>query len=194
MKREFISGYGMPLIKSNVDTDQIIPARFCYESKRKGYENALFGDWRKEKSFVLNDPAYARASILIAGYGFATGSSREYAVWAIKDFGFKAVIAQSFGEIFYKNAIINDLLPVKTTMNAIRILWKILKSNADERILIDLQKNIITIQGEILPAFMEQRFKQKYVLNQDDISLTLNEMESIRDYEKRKSQYWVTTK
>ncbi len=194
MNREVIKGHGMPILKNNIDTDQIIPARFCYEPKRHGYKNALFGDWRKDTSFPLNNPAYTKSTILVAGYGFATGSSREYAVWAIKDYGFKAIIAQSFGEIFYKNAIINDLLPIKTTQNAISEIGAILEMEPNTIILIDLQKDIIKIKDYTFPVLIESRFKHKYLLNEDDISLTLNEIESILDYEKRRSVYLVTTK
>lgn len=194
MTREFIKGYGIPLLKNNIDTDQIIPARFCYEPKRTGYKDALFGNWREDPSFILNNPDYNEASILIAGYGFATGSSREYAVWAIKDYGFKVVIAKSFGEIFYKNAILNDVLPLKVSTESINIIWEVLTNNPKASIFIDLIKDIIKIKNYELSIFIDPQFKKKYLLNEDEISLTLKELESIRDYEKKRTKYFVTTK
>ena len=193
MGRELICGYGMPLEKNNVDTDQIIQARFCYVPKRHGHENSLFGDWREKKDFVINNPIYKKATILVAGYGFATGSSREYAVWAIKDYGFNVVIAQSFGEIFYKNAIINDLLPVKTSSEATQTLWGILKKCPEEVIHIDLYDELIKVGKQSFPIFIESGVKNKYLLNQDDISLTMEELDKILLYESKRYPYLATT-
>ncbi|UOF90066.1 3-isopropylmalate dehydratase small subunit [Fodinisporobacter ferrooxydans] len=185
MSREQISGFGLPLLRNNIDTDQIIPARFCYQPKRIGHGGSLFGDWRLDPSFVLNDPSYSGATILVAGREFATGSSREYAVWAIKDYGFKVVIAQSFGDIFYKNAIINDLLPLKTTEQGIESLWSILSRNPKTLIKIDLENETISIEECKLPAIIDQHYKRKYILNLDDIAQTLEDIECINEYESR---------
>ncbi|SFS59210.1 3-isopropylmalate dehydratase small subunit [Marininema halotolerans] len=193
MSREHIRGQGVPLLRNNVDTDQIIPARFCYQAKRVGHGDSLFGNWRQDPSFVLNDSRYADATILVAGREFATGSSREYAVWAIKDYGFKVVIAQSFGDIFYKNAIINDLLPLKTTEQGIETLWGILARSPEAVIDIDLEDKTITIENNVISAIMEERFKRKYILNLDDISQTLEDIESIEGYEKSRYRYLATT-
>ncbi len=193
MSRERISGYGMPLTRNDVDTDQIIPARFCYQPKRVGHSGSLFGNWRQDPSFVLNDPRYAQADILVAGREFATGSSREYAVWAIKDYGFKAVIAHSFGDIFYKNAIINDVLPVRTTEEGIRSLWEVLSRRPRAQISIDLEKDAITWDEGCVPLLMEAHYKQKYILNLDDIALTIQDQYSIAAYEAARNVHLATT-
>ncbi|GEO28051.1 3-isopropylmalate dehydratase small subunit [Alicyclobacillus acidoterrestris] len=193
MSREQISGRGVPLFRNNIDTDQIIPARFCYKAKRVGHADSLFGDWRKDPSFVLNDPGYDGATILVAGREFATGSSREYAVWALKDYGFKVIIAQSFGDIFYKNAIINDLLPLKTTEKGIESLWDIIVRSPEALIKIDLEVENINIEDSVWPAIIDQYYKRKYILNLDDITLTLEDIESIKEYEKSRYMQLATT-
>lgn len=193
MSRERISGYGLPLTRNDIDTDQIIPARFCYQPKRVGHEGSLFGNWRQDPNFVLNDARYARADILVAGREFATGSSREYAVWAIKDYGFKVVIAQSFGDIFYKNAIINDVLPLKTTEQGIRSLWEVLGRRPQARISIDLEQDTITWDEGHVPLMMEAHYKQKYILNLDDIALTFQDQDSISAYEAARNAHLATT-
>ncbi|UIR30728.1 3-isopropylmalate dehydratase small subunit [Priestia flexa] len=193
MSREHINGQGVPLFRNNIDTDQIIPARFCYQAKRSGHGNSLFGDWREDPSFVLNDSRYSEGTILVAGREFATGSSREYAVWAIKDYGFKVVIAQSFGDIFYKNAIINDLLPLKTTEQGIETLWSILVRNPNALIEIDLEAETINIEDYILPAIIAPNFKKKYILNLDDIEQTLEDIDCIKGFEKVRSRQLANT-
>lgn len=193
MSRERLRGRGVPLHRNNIDTDQIIPARFCYQAKRFGHGDSLFGDWRQDPSFVLNDPNYSDADILVAGRAFATGSSREYAVWAIRDYGFKAVIAQSFGDIFYKNAIINDLLPLKTTGQGIETLWRILDRDPKTLIDIDLKAETVQIEEFLLPVFIEQHYKRKYILNLDDIALTLEDIDDIQAYETSRRKHSATT-
>lgn len=183
MNRSWISARGMPLRRNNIDTDQIIPARFCYHPERTGHGPSLFGDWRREPGFVLNDPRYAGARILVAGREFATGSSREYAVWAIKNFGFDVVIAQSFGDIFYKNAILNDLLPLKTSEEGVEWLWQEIESDPAAAIEIDLEGDSITVAGRRLPAIMAPHFKRKYIANLDDIAATLTQVDGIAAYE-----------
>lgn len=193
MSRAQISGYGVPLVRNNVDTDQIIPARFCYKAQRVGHADSLFGNWRQDPSFVLNDARYAGNTILVAGREFATGSSREYAVWAIKDYGFKVVIAESFGDIFYKNAILNDVLPLKTTEQGVETLWEILGRDPQASIRIDLDKETILIEDHVLPAIMDEHFKRKYILNLDDIAQTLEEIETIQAFESSRNRHLATT-
>lgn len=169
--------------RNNVDTDQIIPARFCCHPKRTGHGESLFGDWRQDPDFVLNDPRYSQASILVTGREFAVGSSREYAVWAIKNYGFSVVIAPSFGDIFYQNAIINDLLPLKTTEEAVECLWQSIKRSPAEPVEINLEADAIKVAGHLLPAIMEPYYKNKYISNLDDIARTLLHLEQIQAYE-----------
>jgi len=193
MVRSHISGQGMPLRRNNIDTDQIIPARFCNHVKRTGHGGSLFGDWRQSSDFVLNDPRYRQATILVAAREFATGSSREYAVWAIKNYGFDVVIAQSFGDIFYKNAIINNLLPLKTTEEGIECLWSCIESDPSMPIAIELETNCITVGEYCLPAIMEPHYKKKYILNLDDIDETLQHIEQIQHYETTRYTRLATT-
>lgn len=183
MSRSRISSYGMPLRRNNIDTDQIIPARFCLHVQRTGHGDSLFGDWRQDPQFVLNDKRYQQAKILVAGREFGTGSSREYAVWAIKNYGFDVVIAESFGDIFYKNAILNDLLPLKSDAASIDWLWQSIEKNPAALIEIDLDADFIRVAGQELPAMMSAHFKNKYIRNQDDISLTLEHLAEISRYE-----------
>ncbi len=193
MTRSHISGQGMPMYRNDIDTDQIIPARFCYHVKRTGHGDSLFGDWRQDPQFVLNDPRYRRATILVAGREFATGSSREYAVWAVKDYGFNVVIAQSFGDIFYRNAIINDLLPLKTTADGIEALWRNIEHDPATLIDIDLNADTIIVAGHRHPSIMEAHYKNKYIQNLDDIAQTLQHIERIRDYETKRYTRLATT-
>lgn len=193
MTRSKIRGRGLPLRRNDVDTDQIIPARFCYHAKRTGHGDSLFGDWRLDPNFVLNDPRYRDATILVAGREFATGSSREYAVWAIKNHGFNVVIAESFGDIFYRNAIVNDLLPLKTTAEAIEVLWHRIEHDPQELIDIDLDAGTIISLRQCLPAMMEPQYKNKYLLNLDDIVQTMQHIGRIEQYEKARSPRLATT-
>jgi len=183
----------MPLRRNNIDTDQIIPARFCSHVKRTGHGASLFGDWRQDPDFVLNDPSYRQATILVAAREFATGSSREYAVWAIKNYGFDVVIAQSFGDIFYKNAIINDLLPLKTTQEGIEWLWHCIENDPSVSIDIELETNTITVGKRCLAAIMEPHYKKKYILNLDDIAQTMQHIDQIQRYEATRYARLTTT-
>lgn len=184
----------MPLRRNNIDTDQIIPARFCCHVERTGHAGSLFGDWRQAPEFVLNDPRYRPATILVAGREFGTGSSREYAVWAIKNYGFDVVIAQSFGDIFYKNAIINDLLPLRTTAAGVERLWQLIERDPATSIAIDLAADTIAAAGHCLPLMMEPRYKNKYILNVDEIAQTLQNIERIRAYETARPARLATTR
>ncbi|MDF7674647.1 3-isopropylmalate dehydratase small subunit [Acetobacteraceae bacterium ESL0709] len=179
MNRKHVIGRGMPLRRSNLDTDQIIPARFCLSTERSGFGIGLFGDLREEKDFVLNDSRYAGATILVAGAAFATGSSREYAVWAIKDFGFKAVIAESFGDIFTRNAVINDLLPIKVSGEACLEMWKEIEENPGTRIDIDLETMTVSTGHKKFAATIEESLKQTYICNEDQIERNFRYIDTI---------------
>src|SRR6478735_5534730 len=120
------TGVAAPLRRTDVDTDQIIPVRFLTHSSRTGFADKLFHDWREEPDFVLNDPAYADATVLVAGRDFGTGSSREYAVWALQNYGFRAVIAPRFGDIFRGNALTNGLLTVTLPAETVERIWSVL--------------------------------------------------------------------
>src|SRR5690349_6870511 len=132
------SGKVMPLRRSDVDTDQIIPAVYLKRVTRTGFEDGLFSAWRDDPSFVLNNPAHAGATILVAGPNFGTGSSRQHAVWALRDWGFKAVIAARFGDIFRGNALKEGLLPVQLDQKAVEALWDMADSEPEKQITVDL--------------------------------------------------------
>lgn len=183
MNASNMTGYGIPIEKHDIDTDQIIPARFCYSGKLEGYENALFGDWRQDSGFFLNSPKYKRATIMVVGGSFATGSSREYAVWAIRDYGFKVVIAESFGEIFKKNAIINNILVLEANALEIKKLWKILMEMPNEKININLNENELLVSDIKLRINIEEKIKKKYLLGLDDIELTMTKMKKVKKFE-----------
>src|SRR6266487_3269077 len=123
------TGVAVPFRRSNVDTDQIIPAVYLKRVTKTGYEDALFSSWRQDPDFILNDPAYAGATVLFAGQDFGTGSSREHAVWALRDYGFKAVIAPRFGDIFRGNSLKDGLLPVELDLKLVEILWSAIEDN-----------------------------------------------------------------
>jgi 3-isopropylmalate/(R)-2-methylmalate dehydratase small subunit len=132
------TGVAMPLRRSDVDTDQIIPAEYLKRVTRSGFEDGLFNSWRADPAFVLNDPAYASASILVAGPRFGVGSSREHAVWALQNYGFRAVVAPSFGDIFRNNALKGGLLPVVIAEKLVQELWNLLLERPGVELTVDL--------------------------------------------------------
>lgn len=180
-----ISGTGVPLKKNNIDTDQIIPAEFCLSIQRESFSKALFGRWRKEENFILNNESYNDGTILVVGKSFATGSSREYAVWALKDYGFKIIVAENFGEIFYKNSIINKLLPLKVEYKTIKKIWNILENDSKAKLEFNLKRNELKIKGEVYSFSISDEAKNKYMKNEDDITSTLNDIYEIEKFEKK---------
>src|SRR3954464_5147225 len=132
------TGTALPLRRSNVDTDQIIPAVYLKRVTRTGFEDGLFSAWREDPSFILNNPAYAGASVLIAGPEFGTGSSREHAVWALNDYGFTAVLSPRFGDIFRGNALKEGLLPVELDLAVIEELWRAVEADPTLAVTVDL--------------------------------------------------------
>ena len=203
---KFIRQEGLvaPLDRANVDTDQIIPKQFLKSIKRTGFGPNLFDEWRyldegfpgqdssqrpKNEDFVLNQPRYQGASILLTRRNFGCGSSREHAPWALMDFGFKAIIAPSFADIFYNNCFKNGLLPIVLSEDNVEALFKAVEGKEGLRITIDLeQQQVIPESGEPL-AFEIDEFRKHCLLNGlDEIGLTLNEAETIRAYEARRAE------
>ena len=133
-----VSGRAVPLDRSDVDTDQIIPSDWLKQVERTGFEKGLFSEWRDDRNFVLNDERFAGANILVAGPNFGTGSSREHAVWALQDYGFRAVIAPSFGDIFRNNALKGGLLPVVLQEKLVQELWILLSEQPGVELTVDL--------------------------------------------------------
>ena len=203
---KFIRQEGLvaPLDRANVDTDQIIPKQFLKSIKRTGFGPNLFDEWRyldegfpgqdssqrpKNEDFVLNQPRYQGASILLTRRNFGCGSSREHAPWALMDFGFKAIIAPSFADIFYNNCFKNGLLPIVLSEDNVEALFKAVEGKEGFRITIDLeQQQVIPESGEPL-AFEIDEFRKHCLLNGlDEIGLTLNEADTIRAYEARRAE------
>jgi 3-isopropylmalate/(R)-2-methylmalate dehydratase small subunit len=177
------TGVAMPLRRSDVDTDQIIPAEYLKRVSRTGFEDGLFNSWRADPTFVLNDPAYAGASILVAGHRFGVGSSREHAVWALQDYGFRAVIAPSFGDIFRNNALKGGLLPVVLQEKVIQELWILLEERPGVELTVDLVEQQVRGPELNWPFSVDEHSRWRLMEGLDDIGLTLRHDDAIAEYE-----------
>jgi 3-isopropylmalate/(R)-2-methylmalate dehydratase small subunit len=177
------TGVAMPLRRSDVDTDQIIPAEYLKRVTRSGFEDGLFNSWRADPAFVLNDPGYAGASILVAGHRFGVGSSREHAVWALQNYGFRAVIAPSFGDIFRNNALKGGLLPVVLSEQRVQELWTLLAQRPGVELTVDLVER--QVRGTDLSwAFpLDEHSRWRLLEGLDDIGLTLRHADAVADFE-----------
>ena len=185
-------GRGAPLDRVNVDTDQIIPKQFLKRIERTGFGQFLFHDWRfsadgkKKAGFVLDEPRYAGASILVAGKNFGCGSSREHAVWALADFGFRAVISSSFADIFANNSTKNGFLTVRLSESEVAELLRRTRETKDYQLTIDLEQCEVRDDQGFLATFPVDEFVRHCLLNGlDDIGLTLQHEAEIESYEKR---------
>jgi 3-isopropylmalate/(R)-2-methylmalate dehydratase small subunit len=181
-----VSGTAVPLDRSDVDTDQIIPSDWLKRVERTGFGQGLFAEWRDQRSFVLNQPEYAGAAILIAGPRFGTGSSREHAVWALMDYGFAAVISPRFGDIFRSNATKSGLLPVQVTPEVATALMAAVVADPALDITIDVERGTVSAPAAGIEAtFGLDEFTRHRLLNGlDDIGLTLIHQDEIDAYEK----------
>jgi len=177
------TGVAVPLRRSDVDTDQIIPAEYLKRVTRTGFEDGLFNAWRADPAFVLNDPAYAGASILVAGSRFGTGSSREHAVWALQDYGFRAVIAPSFGDIFRNNALKGGLLPVVLQEKAIQELWILLEEQPGAELTVDLVQRAVGGPDHTWEFSLDEHSRWRLMEGLDDIGLTLRHADEITAFE-----------
>ncbi len=183
------TGIGVPLRRSNVDTDQIIPAVFLKRITRSGFEDALFSAWRKDPSFVLNDPEYSAGSVLVAGPDFGTGSSREHAVWALKDYGFKVVLAPKFADIFRGNSGKQGLVTGVISPEDCESLWKILESEPGTELTVSLEDRTVTAGGATFPFEIDDYTRWRLMEGLDDISLTLRDEELIAEYESKRPSW-----
>jgi 3-isopropylmalate/(R)-2-methylmalate dehydratase small subunit len=172
-----------PLRRSNVDTDQIIPAVYLKRVTKTGFADGLFRAWRDDPGFVLNQPAYAKATILVAGPEFGTGSSREHAVWALRDWGFKAVIAPSFGDIFRGNALKEGLLPVELEQPAVDALWRLAETDPAAEVTVDLVERQVRAPGMNWAFPLDDFSRWRLLEGLDDIGLTLRHEDAIAAYE-----------
>ncbi len=180
-----VTGTGVPLKRSDVDTDQIIPAEWLKRVERTGFEKGLFATWRDDRNFVLNDERYAGATILVAGPSFGVGSSREHAVWAIQQYGFDAVIAPSFSDIFRNNCTKNGLAPVVLASDAVTSIWAAIESDPSVEITIDMERLLVEIPaiGFVESFPMEAQNQYRFVNGLDDVGITLGHIADIDSYE-----------
>ena len=184
-----VTGRALPLECANVDTDQIIPSHWLKRIERTGYALGLFEAWRKDPSFVLNDDRYRGAKILIAGANFGCGSSREHAVWALRESGFRAVIAPTIADIFKSNAIKNGLVPVELESDAVSRLLAAVKADAGTTITVDVAQRTVAAPG-LEASFALADFFQTYLLEGlDDIALTLRHERDIAAFEANRAEW-----
>ncbi len=177
------TGIGVPLRRSNVDTDQIIPAVFLKVVTRTGFEDGLFSNWRADPSFVLNLSPFDRGSVLVAGPDFGTGSSREHAVWALMDYGFRVVISSRFGDIFRGNAGKAGLLAAEVDQDDVELLWKLIEQSPGLEITANLQDRNITAGTVVLPFKIDDYTAWRLLEGLDDIALTLRKLDEIENFE-----------
>ena len=181
-----ITGRGVPLVRSDVDTDQIIPSDWLKRVERTGFGAGLFSEWRENSDFVLNQERYAGANILVAGSNFGTGSSREHAVWALSDFGFRAVISSSFADIFANNSTKNGFLTVRLSDDEVATLMQRAQQVDDYAVTVDLEKCEVRDEQGFCAKFPVEEFVRHCLLNGlDDIGLTLQHEAEITAYEAR---------
>jgi 3-isopropylmalate/(R)-2-methylmalate dehydratase small subunit len=188
VKFTVVNGLVAPLDRANVDTDQIIPKRYLSSIQRTGFGQGLFADWRKDPSFVLNQPQYKGATILLSRKNFGCGSSREHAPWALVDYGFRAVIAPSFADIFFTNSFKNGFLPVALREDEVERLFHDCAAFPGFRLVIDLeQQTVSSTDGSKVMRFEIDPFRKYCLLNGlDEIGLTLRHADKIRAFEERR--------
>ena len=179
------TGVGVPLRRSNVDTDQIIPAVYLKRVTRTGFEDGLFAAWRSDPEFVLNQPSYASGTVLVAGPDFGTGSSREHAVWALQNYGFKVVLSARFADIFRGNSGKAGLLAAQTDEKVIQALWSYVEDNPGGEITVDLEsKTVRTADGSVEDSFdIDDYTRWRLLEGLDDIGITLGHEADIAAYE-----------
>ena len=186
---KFIShtGTGVPLRRSNVDTDQIIPAVYLKRVTRNGFEDGLFSAWRNDPEFVLNQDAYKSGTVLVAGSDFGTGSSREHAVWALQNYGFKAVISSRFADIFRGNSLKGGLLTVIISQEEVEKLWSAIESDPSTQITVDLDSRTVSYGSTSLSFELDDYTRWRLMEGLDDIGLTLAQEASINTFEATRS-------
>ncbi|MCM1970227.1 3-isopropylmalate dehydratase small subunit [Streptomyces sp. NPDC002812] len=177
------TGRAVPLRRSNVDTDQIIPAHWLKKITRDGFEDGLFEAWRKDPEFITNRPERAGATVLVAGPDFGTGSSREHAVWALQNFGFKTVISSRFADIFRGNSLKNGLLTVVLPQETVEQLWKLTEADPTAEITVDLVDRQVRAEGVVAEFELDDNARWRLLEGLDDISLTLQNEADIATYE-----------
>jgi 3-isopropylmalate/(R)-2-methylmalate dehydratase small subunit len=183
------TGTGVPLRRSNVDTDQIIPAVYLKRVTRSGFEDGLFAAWRSDPDFVLNQEAFKKGTVLVAGADFGTGSSREHAVWALQNYGFKVVISSRFADIFRGNSLKGGLLTIIVSQEDVEALWSAIESAPDTAITVDLETRTVSYNSKVLEFAIDDYTRWRLMEGLDDIGLTLKQTDSIDEFEKTRADY-----
>jgi 3-isopropylmalate/(R)-2-methylmalate dehydratase small subunit len=188
-----ITGVAVPFRRSNVDTDQIIPAVYLKRVTKTGYDDALFVNWRQDPEFILNRPAYQGARILVAGPDFGIGSSREHAVWALRDYGFRAVIAPRFGDIFRGNSGKQGLLTGTVPEPEVERIWAALEAEPGREATVDLEARTVSVGDLVIPFDIDDSTRWRLLEGLDDIGLTLREEDRITAFEAQRERWRPTT-
>ncbi|WP_330229304.1 3-isopropylmalate dehydratase small subunit [Nocardia sp. NBC_00508] len=186
-------GIGVPMRRSNVDTDQIIPAVYLKRVTRTGFEDGLFAAWRTDPDFILNIEPYNRGSVLVAGPDFGTGSSREHAVWALSDYGFRVVISSRFADIFRGNAGKGGLVAAQMSQNDVEMLWKLLEEQPGLELVVDLGARTVAAGTVVLPFDIDDYTRWRLLEGLDDIGLTLRREDAIDRFEKARPTWKPAT-
>ena len=188
-----VTGVAAPMKRYNVDTDQIIPAVYLKRVTKTGFDDALFAAWRQDPEFVLNQPAFAGAQVLVAGPDFGTGSSREHAVWALRDFGFKVVLSPRFGDIFRGNSGKAGLLAAQITEEDLERIWAAIDADPGAKMTVDLEARTATIGDLQVAIEIDDYTRWRLLEGLDDIGLTLRNEEAISEFEARRHKWLPTT-
>ncbi|GAA1046576.1 MULTISPECIES: 3-isopropylmalate dehydratase small subunit [Rothia] len=187
------TGIGVPLRASNVDTDQIIPAVYLKRVTKTGFDDALFANWRKDEKFILNREPYSQGTVLVAGPDFGTGSSREHAVWALKDYGFRVVISDRFADIFRGNSGKQGLVAAQVTQDNVELLWKILENEPGTEVTVDLENKTVLCGSVEVPFEIDDYVRWRLMEGLDDIGLTLQQEGKISEFEKSRPAWLPKT-
>ena len=187
------TGTGVPLRRSNVDTDQIIPAVYLKRVTRSGFEDGLFAAWRNDPEFVLNKPEFKSGTVLLAGADFGTGSSREHAVWALQNYGFKVVISSRFADIFRGNSLKGGLLTVILPQADVEAIWAAVEADPTTAITVDLETRTVSYGSISLPFAIDDYTRWRLMEGLDDIGLTLKQTDSIDAFEEKRASHKPAT-
>ena len=184
---KFVSftGVAAPLRRSNVDTDQIVPAEYLKRVTRTGFADGCFASWRKDPEFILNKAPFNTAEVLVAGPDFGTGSSREHAVWALQDFGFKAVLSSRFADIFRGNSAKTGLVAAQLEQDDIEQLWKLIENNPGVQVTVDLDRREVRCESSTFSFQIDDYTRWRLMEGLDDIGLTLQHKDAIQNFEER---------
>jgi 3-isopropylmalate/(R)-2-methylmalate dehydratase small subunit len=183
------TGIAAPLRRSNVDTDQIVPAEYLKRVTRSGFGDGCFASWRKDPDFVLNNPGFTGTSVLVAGPDFGTGSSREHAVWALQDYGFKAVISSRFADIFKGNSGKGGLLAGEVSQDVIEKIWEKLEANPGTEVTVNLEDRTVTCEDIVAEFIIDDYVRWRLIEGLDDIGLTMKHVGTIDTFEKTRPTF-----